>query len=96
MKRNEDRFQGDMATSRMDLRKQRNGAAAAAILLLAGALAVTLPHILFERKRLKTADDDLVSLQATITYVEGEIRETQRNIVKVQGELHSLSDEPKR
>jgi septal ring factor EnvC (AmiA/AmiB activator) len=78
------------------LRNQRNKAAMASILLLASAMAAAFPHMLFERRRLQIADDNLVTLQATIKYLEGEIRDTQRDIVTVQAELRSLNDESKR
>lgn len=66
------------------------------ILLLLTALAAALPNMLLERRRLQTANENLVSLQATIKYVESEIAETQGNIVKVQAELRSQHDESKR
>jgi septal ring factor EnvC (AmiA/AmiB activator) len=78
------------------LRRQRDTAIMASILFLVSALAAALPHVLFERRRLQTANENLVSLQQTIKYVEDEIVETQRSILTAQGELRSLNNESRR
>jgi hypothetical protein len=69
---------------------QRNGAAAAAILMILASLGSALPGTVRRNRELKSANAELVALQGTIVRVQREIRDTQAAIIRAQGEISAL------
>ena len=75
------------------LKRERNVAAVSAVLIVVVGMAIAVPHALERRRRLHAANDELLSLQATIGYTQEQIRGVQAQIVRAQSEIRSLVHE---
>ena len=75
------------------LRKQRNLAAVAAVVIITVSMAICLPYALDRRKRHKSANDELLALQAQIENTQNQIRGVQAQILQTQSEIRSLIHE---
>ena len=67
------------------------GIAVGAILL---SMGISVPRAFQRRARLKAANEQLVTLQAQITFAQKEIRERQLKIVAVQKEINGRGRGP--
>lgn len=81
---------------RNDIRRitmQRNGAAAAAVLIISFGIALCLPNALERRKRLQAENDNLLYLQRQIELTQSEIRNVQKHILQAQSDIRTLLNE---
>lgn len=74
------------------LRRQCLWAAVAAVLFLALGMAIALPPAIRNRRALKAANDELLSLQAAIVDTQAQIRDVQGKIVSTQAKVKAVLD----
>lgn len=74
------------------LRRQRDWAALAAIVVTAIGILLALPTALIKRKDLQSANQELISVQRSIVDIQSQIRDVQARIVGVQSQIRAQID----
>jgi hypothetical protein len=74
----------------LQLRRQRNRAAIAAVVITVAALLIAVPRALERRSRLKATNEELIALQGQIGALQGQIRDTQLQIAQAQAQIGAL------
>ncbi len=67
---------------------------AAAALVLAGTMAISIPRVLARHERHKLLNGQLIDLQKSIGDTQRKIAETQREIVLVEAEIRARRQAP--
>ena len=68
-------------------------ASVAAVVIIAFGMAICLPSALERRKRLQSANGELLAVQGAIESVQQQIRGVQSKIAQTQAEIRSLINE---
>ena len=74
----------DLPGNLQRLRRQRNLAAVAAVIIAVGGMAVSLPRALERRRQLKETNAELLDLQHRLLALQAQIGDVQTQILQVQ------------